>query len=346
MKKKFKTHIFFLGILSAWLLSAMPVKAEGQLNVSCSFVQVICDAAATKFEEDTGITVHIFRLSAGEAFARIRAEARNPKIDVWYVGTVEPHLQAADEDLTQSYQSPNLAHLHPWAYDLSERSGFKMSVLEASTIGFVWNKELLKEKNLAEPRCWADLLRSEYAQEISMSNPNTAGTGYFVLANLVNLMGEDAAFDYLKKLNTHVVSYSKSGSGAATQAARGETSIGIVFLHDAIRLAKQGFPLGLTAPCEGVGLGMDGMSIVKGAKNLEGAKKFVDWALSAKTQSFIHSLDLYSHPSAREAQVPEGTIDPANYKILDLDLKYYGSSELRKRLLGRWDREIGTIAGQ
>jgi len=337
---------FFLGCVLAWLPSAMEAQAEGKLNMSCSFLQTICDEVKAKFEEETGIAVSMFRVPTGEAFARIRAEARNPKIDVWYGGTAEPHMQAADEDLTQSYQSPNLTHVYDWAYKVSESSGFKMSALEASVVGFTWNTNLIREKNLAAPRCWADLLRQEYAQEISISNPNTAGTGYFILANLVNLMGEDAAFDYLKKLNVNVASYSKSGSTAGAQAARGETAIGITFLNDAMLLVKQGFPLDVTAPCEGVGLSMGGVSIVKGAKNLDEAKKFIDWVLSPDGQTFVHSLGFYSQPAARGAQTPEGAIDPANYNIVDLDLKYYGSAELRKKLLSRWDREIGAIAGQ
>jgi len=336
----------FLGVISTLLLPAIAAQASGQLNMSCSFLQMVCDEVKAKFEEETGIAVSMFRVPTGEAFARIRAEARNPKIDVWYGGTAEPHMQAADEDLTQSYQSPNLAHVYDWAYKVSESSGFKMSALEASVVGFTWNTNLIKEKNLAEPRCWADLLRPEYAQEISISNPNTAGTGYFILANLVNLMGEDAAFDYLKKLNANVASYSKSGSTAGAQTARGETAIGITFLNDAMLLVKQGFPLELTAPCEGVGLSMGGVSIIKGAKNPDEAKKFIDWVLSPSGQSFVHALGFYSQPAAREAQAPEGAINPANYKILDLDLKYYGSAELRKKLLSRWDREIGAIAGQ
>jgi len=341
-----KAKALLLGAVFGLPLSVGVVEAQGRLNMSCSFLQTVCDQVKAKFEADTGIVVSMFRIPTGEAFARIRAEARNPKIDIWYGGTAEPHMQAADENLTQVYKSPNLDHVHDWAYKVAESSGFKMSALEASVVGFTWNTRLTSEKNLPEPKCWADLLKEEYKQEISISNPNTAGTGYFILANLVNLMGEEEAFDYLRKLNVNIASYSKSGSTAGAQAARGETAIGITFLNDAMLLMKQGFPLKVTAPCEGVGLSMGGVSIIEGAKNLDEAKKFIDWVLSSEGQSFVHSLGFYSQPAARGATTPEGAINPADYHIVDLDLKFYGSAERRKKLLARWDREIGAIAGQ
>ena len=98
-------------------------------------------------------------------------------------------------------------------------------------------------------------------------------------------MGEDEAFDYLKKLNENVTQYTKSGSAPVKAAARGETGIGIVFMHDAVAMTVQGFPVKTVAPCEGTGYEVGSMSIVKGARNLENAKTFYDWALSADVQS-------------------------------------------------------------
>ena len=46
------------------------------------------------------------------------------------------------------------------------------------------------------------------------------------------MWGEDAAFDYLKKLHKNVSQYVRSGAAPIKATARGETAIGIVFLHD------------------------------------------------------------------------------------------------------------------
>jgi len=328
------------------LFSASAALAAGQLDMSCSFAQPICDRVKTVFEAQTGITINMFRLSAGETYARIRAEARNPKIDIWIGSTVGPQIQAADEDLTHSYPSPSLSGLHDWAYKLGEETDFKVHVLDSTVLGFVWNKNILAEKGLPEPKCWADLLRPEYKQEISISNPNTAGTGYSVLINLVNLMGDDASFDYMKKLNAHITNYTKSGSAPGAAAARGEVTIGVIYLHDVQSLIQQGFPLAYSVPCEGIGLNLDGMAIVKGAKHLAEAEKFVDWALTPAGQQVINESGFFGYPSAKGTKISDYTVDITPYKTIDLDLKYYGSPERRKQLLERWDREIGAIAGQ
>lgn len=67
------------------------------------------------FERATGIRVAMTRRSSGETLTQIRAERANPRGDVWWGGSGDPHLQAAEEGLTEEYRSPNLALLHPWS---------------------------------------------------------------------------------------------------------------------------------------------------------------------------------------------------------------------------------------
>ncbi len=61
-----------------------------------------------------------------------------------------------------------------------------------------------------------------YKGEIQIANPNSSGTAYNTLATLVQIMGEDKAFNYLGKLNGNISQYTKSGSAPVKAAARGE----------------------------------------------------------------------------------------------------------------------------
>ncbi len=67
------------------------------------------------------------------------------------------------------------------------------------------NTEIFKTKGFTEPKCWADLLNPAFKGEIQIAYPNSSGTAYTALASLVQIMGEDQAFDYLKKLNANVL---------------------------------------------------------------------------------------------------------------------------------------------
>lgn len=157
-------------------------------------------------------------------------------------------------------------------------------------------------------------------------------------------MGEDEAFDYLKKLNANVSQYTKSGSAPVKAAARGETAIGIVFMHDAVAQTVEGFPVKSVAPCEGTGYEIGSMSIIKGAKNLDNAKKWYDWALSADVQSSMKEAKSFQLPSNKTAKVPEEAPKFEDIKLIDYDFKTYGDPAKRKELLERWDREIGAAA--
>ena len=56
------------------------------------------------FEKATGIKVLMTRKSSGEFYAQLKAEAANPRGDIWWGGTGDPHLQAAEEGLTERVQ--------------------------------------------------------------------------------------------------------------------------------------------------------------------------------------------------------------------------------------------------
>lgn len=146
------------------------------------------------------------------------------------------------------------------------------------------------------PKCWKDLTKPEYKGEIQIADPQSSGTAYTALATFAQLWGDDQAFDYLKQLNANVSQYTKSGIAPARNAARGETAIGIGFLHDYSLEKEQGAPLELISPCEGTGYEIGGVSILKGARNLDNAKLFVDWVLSKTPRTGVEEGQVLSDP--------------------------------------------------
>ncbi|KPF59604.1 MAG: ABC transporter substrate-binding protein [Alphaproteobacteria bacterium] len=325
-------------------LSAGSALAAGELNLICAADVVICEQMQGDFQKAHDIKVNMVRMSSGEAYAKIRAEARNPKTDLWWAGTGDPHLQAASEGLTEEYKSPMLDQLQDWAKSQAESSGFKTVGVYAGALGWGYNTEIFKQKGYKEPTCWADLLAPELKGEIQVANPNSSGTAYTALASLVQIMGEDKAFEYLKALNANISQYTKSGSAPVKAAARGETGLGIVFMHDAVAQTSEGFPVKSIAPCEGTGYEIGSMSIVKGARNMENAKVWYDWSLKPDVQSRMKDAKSFQLPSNKSAEIPKEAPRFEDIKLIDYDFKTYGDPERRKALLERWDREIGAVA--
>src|SRR5688572_22608229 len=319
------------------------VFAQGNLVLYCSVQEEWCRAMLTAFERKTGIKVAMTRKSSGETYAQVKAESANPRGDVMYGGTGDPHLQAAEEGLTVEYKSPMLKELQPWAVRQAEQSKYRTVGVYAGVLGYGYNTEVLKRRNLPEPKCWSDLLSDKYKDEVQVADPNSSGTSYTMLATIVQIMGEDKGFDYLKRLHRNINQYTRSGAAPAKAAAQGETLIGITFLHDLVTMAVGGAPLKLVAPCEGTGYEVGSMSIIKGGKNPKEARMWYDWALSAEAQSIGAEAKSFQVPSNRNAKVPPQSPRLEAIKLIDYDFAKYGSSAERKRLLSKWDKEVKAL---
>ena len=317
--------------------------AAGKLTVYCSTQAEYCEIVAKEFEKSSGIKVAMIRKSTGETFAQVKAEQTNPKGDVWWGGTGDPHLQAAEEGLTEPYVSPMRSQLLEWALRPTELSGDRTVGIYAGALGFGYNSEVLAKKGLPVPKCWEDLLKPVYKDEIQMANPNSSGTAYTALATIVQLFGEDKGFEYMKGLHQNISQYTKSGSAPIKAAGRGENTIGVTFLADAVNIAVKGFPVKAVPPCEGTGYEIGGMSIIKGARNMANAKKFYDWALTAKAMELGAKVKQFETPANKNAAVPAGAPKLEDIKLIDYDFKKYGSSAERKRLLAKWDNEVKSL---
>lgn len=329
-------------IVLATGLSTPALSAE-KLTYYCSAQEDWCELMATGFEEATGISVSMTRKSSGETLAQIKAESSNPRGDIWWGGTGDPHLQAAEEGLTEAYESPLRAEQNDWAIRQSEAANNQTIGIYSGALGYGYNEEVLQANNLPVPECWADLLKPEYKGHVQMANPNSSGTAYTTLATIVQLFGEEDGFEFMKGLHKNINQYTKSGSAPIKAAARGENTIGIVFLHDAVAQAASGFPIKSVAPCEGTGYEIGGMSIIKGARNLENAQKFYDWALSAEVQSRSLEVNAFQVMSNKEAESSPLAPDLESIKLIDYDFALYGSADERTRLLKKWDDEVSVL---
>ena len=317
--------------------------AANELVVYCSVQEEWCRPMVAVFEKTTGIKVSMTRKSSGEFYAEVKAEAANPKGDIWWGGTGDPHLQAAEEGLTQPYKSPMLPQLQDWAVRQAEQSGYRTVGIYSGALGFSYNKPALEKKGIPAPKCWADLIKPAFKGEIQVADPNSSGTSYTMLATMVQLLGEDKAFEYMKALHRNVNQYTKSGAAPARAAAVGESIVGITFMHDGVTHAVAGAPLVVVAPCEGTGYEIGSMSIIKGARNLENAKKWYDFALGAQIQILGANAKSFQVPSNKSAVTPPEAPKLKEIKLIDYDFKKYGSTAERTRLLANWDKEVKVL---
>ena len=132
-----KTLVLACALLfAASLAFSVSAAAQGQVNIICSVQADWCNMMATVFSKTTGIKVNMSMKGSGEALAQLIAEKDNPKTDLWFGGTGDPHLQAAEQGLTLEHQSPQLPQLYPWARQQAKDAKYRTVGVYLGPLGF------------------------------------------------------------------------------------------------------------------------------------------------------------------------------------------------------------------
>jgi iron(III) transport system substrate-binding protein len=330
-------------LLAALAASAAAPAWAQTVNALCSTDQPWCEAAAREFSKATGIKVQQTRKATGEALAQLMAEANNPKTDLWWGGTGDPYLQAASAGLLEAYRPAYVNDLQAWSVRQYAMSGNMVGGFYSSAIGFGFNTELLAKKKLPAPACWADLIKPQYKGEIEISHPASSGTAYTILAGLVQLMGEEPAFDYLKKLHRNTTQYTRSGNAQAPSVAKGEVAIGVSFVFTFEGWKHKKYPVATTTPCEGTGYEIGGIGLVKGARNAEAARRYYDWLMGPQGQALGATVDSLQVPANKSFKADPRIPSMDTVKLVKYDFEKYGRAAERKRLIDRWTREVESL---
>lgn len=285
-----------------------------------------------KFTEDTSIPTSFIRLSAGEMFARVISEVDAPKADIIMCASTPEHSTLAARGLLEHYVSPNTAEVNELLID---PDGYTNAFF-IWALGFGVNKTLVEEAGLSYPETWDDLLDPVWKDEIMYSKSYTSSTSYTLVASILQWKGEEAGWEYLKKLGSNVLHYPTSGAAPTRSAAVGEVTIGISAGHDILKTINAGYPVKLIYP-KPTGWSTGAVSIVKGGPNTEGAKKFIDWCFTKSCQQ------LHADIANRLGTIPGILMPPGVPAIEDLELikiDFAWMSENQTRINDKWREEV------
>lgn len=213
-------------------------------------------------------------ISTGNSAAKLKAEGAKCEADI-ILGLESGYLDQ-NEDVLADLSS----------YDTS---GYLPEVLPANKKYLPWDREsgsiiiredLLKEKGVAVPASYEDLLKPEYKGLISMPNPKSSSTGYMFLHSLVIAWGEQKAFDYFDKLSENILQYTSSGSGPVNALVRGEAAIGLGMTFQAVSQINDNAALTIKYFKEGSPYDIGGFAMVKGKETKAHVKEVFDYIAS------------------------------------------------------------------
>ncbi len=289
-----------------------------------------------QFKEDTDIDIEHIRGGAGDMSARVLAEKGSPNADVLVGGSVDVYEPLAKEDVLMKYDSPNNDNLDPMFNDPDGYwQGWYMGVL-----GLIINKdrfdEELASKGIEYPKTWDDLLDPAYKEIFVTSNPATAGGAYIFTANQIFRLGEEKAWDYFKELDKNVHHYYKGAGDCISPVATGEFVVGMSWVHDIYKQVKAGYPIEVVIPDE-TAFEIGGAAIIKGSKNEENAKIFIDWLLTEKVGAM--NTELSNRYSVLDSVAsPEGLPAISDVNLVDYDRNKAG--EMKTHVVDKYDQDI------
>ena len=278
---------------------------------------------------DLAAKASYIRGSTGPTMARVEAEKANPQADVIW-GVFNDYLTgAATKGLLEPYSAKESSTI-PARFKHPENMWQGVTLL---TVAFAANQKKMAELKLAPPRSWADLLEPRYKGHLVMSNPSTSGTAYLLLASHAARLGEDKMWSYYDAIDRNLSQATKSGGAPGRMAASGETPIGIALAYEVEVAKKQGAAIDVIYPGDGVAWTFEGNALVKGAKNPQNAKRFLDWAVSKSAMT--------SYASWRGAGIARPDVPVAGQKIsemnlINIDFVKAGDPQYKDRLVKRW----------
>ena len=271
MKKMVAFFLALLMMLSTGIVSALADDIVIYTAANTDRMNDMYKQLSAKFPQHHFIIEY---LSTSKLAAKLLAEGNDTDIDIIH-----------DLAYTNLFKLQNNGYLADLSYvdysiyadDVNVSNYF---VIEYRTSGaIVVNTEVLNSLGLPEPTCYDDLLNPIYKGLISMPDPKASGTGYMFVKNLVNVWGEEKAFDYFGKLSENILQYTSSGNGPINALVQEEVAIGLCMTVNAVRQINAGDPLKIIFFEEGAPSSMYGQAIPKKNENNEAVKEVFDYMI-------------------------------------------------------------------
>jgi iron(III) transport system substrate-binding protein len=200
-----------------------------------------------------------------------------------------------------------------------DKTGFYYG-MRATLSVIAHNPKIVAEKDA--PQTWKDLLNPKWSGKAVTAHPGYSGIIMTHVLALVNVYGWDYFRD-LAKNKLHIV---QSANDPAGVVASGERPVGVngaeYFYYKTL---KQGNPIKIIYPKEGVPLVVSPVAIAKDAPHPNAAKLFTEFIFSKESQQLLADKEgLYTGH-------PEVTYPADKPKLKDLKLLPADADELEKR---------------
>lgn len=270
------------------------------------------------FEKETGIKVELISMGTGEMFTRIESEKDNPNADIAWGGGRATFYN--NQDLFEDYISANDANV----MDEYKNDTGKITLYCLDGSCLLVNKDLAGDIKI---KGYADLLNPALKGKISFGDPANSSSAFAQLSNMLLAMGgdytSDAGWDYVTELLENAEGkISNSSSQVHKSVADGENTVALTYEDPAASYIRNSATnLEVVYPVEGSVYLPAGSGIIKGAKNMDNAKLFMDFIVGETAQDAF-GTQLTVRPVSETAALGDYMTPLKDIKLIYEDYDY------------------------
>ena len=271
---------------------------DNTLVVYCPHPLAFINPLVEEFEKESGIKVDVVAAGTGELLKRVESEKANPLGDIFW---------GPKADLFEPYKSANEEHVQA-AFKNEEGSMTRFTDIPSV---IMVNTDLIGDIKVEG---YEDLLNPALKGKIAMADPSKSSSSYEHLINMLYAMGNgnpDQGWDYVEK-------FCKNLDGKLLSGSDGEYVVGCTFEEGGAKYVADGAPVKLVYMKEGVISKPDGIYIIKNAKHMENAKKFIDFITSKEAQTLI-TQQLHRRSVRDDVPAPKGLLEKSEIHIITDD---------------------------
>lgn len=209
--------------------------------------------------------------------------------DMFWGGGIDPYIELKRDGLLVPYKPPSeiLSRIPRQVagiplYD-EDYCWFGTAL---SGFGILFNKVVLREHNLPEPKEWIDLADPKFYGWIELTDPRQSGVAHMMFEIILQAYGWEKGFEVIAMMSGNARVYNRGSQEPVESVANGQAACApTIDFYAWSKIAEVGSDmLGFVYPKNMTVINPDGISILKGAPRMEVAQEFINFVLSKAAQ--------------------------------------------------------------
>ena len=319
--------LIFLFIL---LITTGCSKKDGQVVIYTSMEEnrnkALKEQLAERFPDKDIIVQY---LSTGNSAAKIKNEGTNVEADI-VLDLETAHMANLEENFA------DLSSFDTSIYLDGVNKSNRYLTWTKYTMALIIDKNYFDKHNLSVPKTYDDLLKSEYRNLIAIPDSKTSGTGYAFYLNVVNIMGEDNAIEYFKKLKNNLREFTTSGSGPTNLLKQGEIAIAMGMTSQGVEAINEGYNFKIVSLKTGAPYNTTSFGIIKGRENKENVREVFEWLMNDFGK---YDKEYFLPDKILKNQEVKVKNYPTNLK--DAKMDGIDSVSVKQDLISKWEKVNG-----